>query len=900
MPPSITVGQHAATCLSLFSQGILLLAQTESSDDQNGLLDEFGRFKLWTSNIGVFAALHSSLDYRLRDVSDIKDSFSRQLATIENRLQQLHDAAHETLSKPLTKEDEQPNISTSTKSPTSATFMDWDNKELLQSIHQSIDWLHRLSNLVRKASFANQHKRADRFKIEDEDGNDLSDTLTNYYSKLIKRDFNGVQDRMVQRLAVSMLTRRRRIMYRISQQQRWKIQQVEPKIQSLELDTPSTKLAPIPLESNAPLKNERVTALQPEARAAAPSRLTATTVDPNISRNISAPSGISKGSTAPMNEQSKLLVPPPPKGVKFGEDFVCDYCCLILPSRIALNRNTWADHVNKDLYPYVCVVDNCDDSIEIYSSRKEWLAHMRKRHMMRWYCMAKPHTHPLEFEREDQFIEHMKIEHSGKFRDEQLPLVAENSSRPKDPLFDDCPFCTKTDANLEDHVALHLRDLALRSLPWLDDEGRSSQSGAYLHSDHSTLGMTRDTIVDSMSEPESLEPNFTENPDDDDESEHSIGDRLHLYGHFQEIANQYKPLDLREQLSDKLLAKLAMRKYQGDYPQLATLTNNLEAPQGDKHSQTEAIANFEQIVEIMQEVVNETSGRKRSISYGDFGPHRELGPSYDDIKIGIICTSLHVFRMIDWAEMMRGDIIISKSVVEYDVGDADRFILKDTLDDNLGRASRHLRDLYKSFRTKRAREILQEDTARFLKEMQAKDILRKRNRGTYRYLGTAADRLFKPAYTHKHRPVSHYGIGCSCYVTGTSCDAALEASCQRIGCDESQLVVRKSLIEKRLTEHPLTQEALKPRIHFGAIASSDSIMASGLERDKISQQEEVIAFGEGNEICEGVPYLLVNGVYDYADGHRDDLWQSWRNFATIMAGAATRAILEAYEVYQDQ
>lgn len=256
----------------------------------------------------------------------------------------MHDAAQQDLSKTSTTEDEdeEPGISIPTKSITAATFQDWSNTQLLQSIHQSTDWLHRLSNLVRKASFANQHKRADKFILKDEDDNDMSDTLTDYYTKLIKREFGGMQETLVQRLAASMLMRRRRIMYRRSQQQRWKIPQVEPKTKNLELATPSTKSASTSLEPTVPLKSEKVLVLKPEGITTAPSRLTATTIDTNIRRRVSAPSGISKGSTAPLNEQSQLLIPPPPKGVKLGEDFVCDYCCLILPSKIALSRNAWA------------------------------------------------------------------------------------------------------------------------------------------------------------------------------------------------------------------------------------------------------------------------------------------------------------------------------------------------------------------------------------------------------------------------------------------------------------------------------------------------------------------------------------------------------------------------------
>lgn len=180
------------------------------------------------------------------------------------------------------------------------------------------------------------------FILKDEYDNDLSDALTYYYTKLIKREFGGMQEALVQRLAASMLTRRRRIMYRRSQQQRWKMPQVEPKTKNLHLVTPSTKSGPIPPERSVSFQNEKLVISKPEAITTAQSRLTATTVDKNIRQRVSAPSGISKGSTAPLNEQSMLLVPPPPKGVNIGEDFVCDYCCLILPSRIAASKKAWA------------------------------------------------------------------------------------------------------------------------------------------------------------------------------------------------------------------------------------------------------------------------------------------------------------------------------------------------------------------------------------------------------------------------------------------------------------------------------------------------------------------------------------------------------------------------------
>ena len=229
--------------------------------------------------------------------------------------------------------------SASGKSRATSLFQDWDKTQLLDSIHQSIDWLHRLSNLVRKASFANQNKRAHKFKLEDADGNDLTETFTNYYTKLIKRDFNGLQNDLTQRLAVSMVTRRRRIMYRKSRQRHWNLPQVEYTAKRLEPShQPRSSVISQPTKSprlpKLPLQKER-------AITQAQSHLTSTTLDINTYRRSLVPSGVSKGSTTPLTKGDEVLVPPPPMPAGPSENFVCDYCCLILQSEIGSNKSNW-------------------------------------------------------------------------------------------------------------------------------------------------------------------------------------------------------------------------------------------------------------------------------------------------------------------------------------------------------------------------------------------------------------------------------------------------------------------------------------------------------------------------------------------------------------------------------
>jgi len=185
---------------------------------------------------------------------------------------------------------------------------------------------------------------------------------------------------------------------------------------------------------------------------------------------------------------------------------------------------------------------------------------MRTRHLMRWHCVAKPHTSPVVLEHEEEFIEHMKTEHPGKFRDGQLPFIAESSSHPKDPTFDDCPFCTETSTNLEDHVGQHLRNLALRSLPWPKDDEQGSQQVSDLDNDNTSSDEgTRDTTKNFRSQ--LPEPDFDDNSKDGDGSEAEEGERLRSYGFLPKIEYQHGTLDLLEQLTDKAMASLAQRQY---------------------------------------------------------------------------------------------------------------------------------------------------------------------------------------------------------------------------------------------------------------------------------------------------------------------------------------------------
>lgn len=88
--------------------------------------------------------------------------------------------------------------------------------------------------------------------------------------------------------------------------------------------------------------------------------------------------------------------------------------------------------------------------------------------------------------------------------------MTERNARMMGPLFQSCPLCGVTKdhltvtGRLEDHVLGHLRDLALSSLPYIQEEDQKTNSTNSLNSDDSAKPADRSTVSDLLDEePES-------------------------------------------------------------------------------------------------------------------------------------------------------------------------------------------------------------------------------------------------------------------------------------------------------------------------------------------------------------------------------------------------------------
>lgn len=88
-----TIAASAEACHNLFIRcSDLLHGYNDGGTRWARLRDLTGRFNIWASNLGVFATLHASLDYRLRDLTDVKKVVLEQIEYMGDGMDRCKDA----------------------------------------------------------------------------------------------------------------------------------------------------------------------------------------------------------------------------------------------------------------------------------------------------------------------------------------------------------------------------------------------------------------------------------------------------------------------------------------------------------------------------------------------------------------------------------------------------------------------------------------------------------------------------------------------------------------------------------------------------------------------------------------------------------------------------------------
>ncbi|KAH8696322.1 hypothetical protein BGW36DRAFT_417527, partial [Talaromyces proteolyticus] len=125
---------------------------------------------------------------------------------------------------------------------------------------------------------------------------------------------------------------------------------------------------------------------------------------------------------------------------------------------------------------------------------------------------------------------------------------------------------------------------------------------------------------------------------------------------------------------------------------------------------------------------------------------------------------------------------------------------------------------------------------------------------------TEPDQLFHATYTHRDG----------------------EETC--LSCDMSHLCPRNP------------RSPNQPQIHYGVIASGNQVMKDGQVRDRLAKDMGMLCFEmEAAGIMNQIPCLVIRGICDYADSHKNKHWQG---YAALTAAAYSKVLLSIVPVNQ--
>ena len=354
---TISITQSLSACFSKFDEvfkGTMfpLIAQTD------GLIleawqDELGRLRMWASNIGAHRSGLSSLDFRLRDASHIRQQIVRLLGDLLRRLQDARDVLagdYEYDENDDSNDDD--DLLAGEESQNNSR-----QQRLLASIRSSfakiINRLFQMSMLVRKPA---QHDLVTRSKNID-------------VSAFEQFDFSHVRDKfpkadesIVRRLARAITRRRRHLKYR--------------EIHAAKLKQGIGNL--VGHSQDQAFHDGRTT-----------SNVLSDTVATNLDDQIVDISDQDTGSEVSQTSYASTLltggsitIPAPPKESQDGAPFECPYCYFIITIQ---NTKSWNAHVFADLQPYSCTDSACPVADKLFTTRREWLDH----------CLAAHSSDPL-------------------------------------------------------------------------------------------------------------------------------------------------------------------------------------------------------------------------------------------------------------------------------------------------------------------------------------------------------------------------------------------------------------------------------------------------------------------------------------------------------------------------
>ena len=292
--------------------------------------DELGRLRMWAGNIGAHQSGQSSLDFRLRDSSHIRQQIVNLLDQIPQRLQ-------DTLVAITVGEAE--DIESLNESDSEGDAPVSETQSLQESLATIIDCLFEMSILVRKPAQRDHRMKSNKDEV---------DFYERYDCGYIRDKFPNADQRIAARLGQAITRRRMYLKYR--------------ERHAMKLRQGINAGNAIPVGSDI-LSETVATNFQ---------------IIGNSFDDQASEAGLSETSYAPtLVSGGHVTIPAPPRNSQGGAPFECPYCYFIITIK---STRSWNRHVFNDLQPYVCTELMCDTPGKLFTTKHEWLHHICTAH----------------------------------------------------------------------------------------------------------------------------------------------------------------------------------------------------------------------------------------------------------------------------------------------------------------------------------------------------------------------------------------------------------------------------------------------------------------------------------------------------------------------------------------
>ena len=232
--------------------------------------------------------------------------------------------------------------------------------------------------------------------------------------------------------------------------------------------------------------------------------------------------------------------------------------------------------------------------------------------------------------------------------------------------------------------------------------------------------------------------------------------------------------------------------------------------------------------------------------------------TFPNVRVGLLVgigAGIPDYESDDIQDVRLGDVVISSGkdnggVVLYDFGKR----LADGSFKSMYALNRPPRPLCTAISLLEAEHQMRENRIPQYINQMLKEYPYMRKRG-FTHPGQSADQLFRADYRH---------------ISGRSCTK----------CDPAE----------RIDRHPKNRPDTDPVIHYGVIATGSEVVKYAPTRDEIRQKHRAICLEmEAAGLMNNFPRVVIRGISDYADSHKNDQWQP---YAAATAAACAKGFLE--------